>query len=157
MNDFKSMRSPWCLVYVIATNADGNKEPHILSCHRRDQTGHCYIIKSAAWEFLMFRCWDLAHLTNNLFMKQGRLNLVSKLREYRSFANISPDYVNGENENLDIMPKIWPCEEYSTMEVSIISTHFSNFPMVNPTSELIDTQPFAVSFINADDGIVVDF
>ncbi len=48
MNDFVYIKNPWCLVYVIATNADGNMEPHILSFHRRDQTGHYYMIASAA-------------------------------------------------------------------------------------------------------------
>ncbi len=31
MNDFITMNFPWCLVYVIATNAYGNQEPSILS------------------------------------------------------------------------------------------------------------------------------
>ncbi len=34
--------------------------------------------------------------------------------------------------------------------------HGTSFPKVNPTSALDDTQPFAVSFINADDDIIVD-
>ncbi len=46
MNDFVNI--PWCLVYEIATNSNGNKEPHILSCHRRNQTGHYYLIESTA-------------------------------------------------------------------------------------------------------------
>ncbi len=48
MNDFIDMKSPWCLLYVIATDADGNKESHILSCYLRDQAGHYYMIESAA-------------------------------------------------------------------------------------------------------------
>ncbi len=36
MADFISMNSPWCLIYVVATNAKENKESHILSSHRRE-------------------------------------------------------------------------------------------------------------------------
>ncbi len=86
-DDFINMKSPWCLLYVIATNANGNKEPHILSCHRRDQTGHYYLIESAAHE-VVFRFPDLDHLAKNLFKGKGRLNIISKLREYGPFENI---------------------------------------------------------------------
>ncbi len=84
---------------------------------------------------------------------------MSKLREYRPFGNISPAYVNSEVTHLVIMQKIClkpPCKEYSTMEVSILKTHFSNLPKVDWTSALDDTQPFAVSFINSDDDIIDD-
>ncbi len=99
----------------------------------------------------MFRFLDLAHLANNLFKEQERSNLMSKLGEYRPFANISPAYVNGEVRHLVIMPSIClkpPCEEYSTMEVFILNMHFSNLSKINLTSALNDTQPCAVSFIN---------
>ncbi len=43
-----------------------------------------------------------------------------------------------------------PYEEYSTMQ------HFSNLPKVDLTSALDDTQPFAVSFLNEDNDIIVD-
>ncbi len=145
MNDFNAMNSLWCLVYVIATNADGSHEPHILSCYIRDQTGHYYLIESATREVLMFGFPYLVHLDNHLFMEQGRLNPIGKLREYRSFANISPTHVNGEDAHLVIVPKNClkpPCEEYSTMEVSILNMHFSNLPMLDWTNALNDTQPF---------------
>ncbi len=96
MNDFITLNCFWCLVFVIATNVDEIQEPHILLYHGRDQTGHYYLIEFTAQEVLMFRNPDLSHLANNLFTVQGRLNLVSKLRLCRPFANISPDYVNGE-------------------------------------------------------------
>ncbi len=67
----------------------------MLSWYRQDQTGHYYVFKSAAQEVLMLRCLDLAHFANNLFTEQGRLNLVSKRREYGPFVNISQAYVNG--------------------------------------------------------------
>ncbi len=92
-------------------------------------------------------------------MEQGRSNLMSKLREYGLLANISSNYMNGEFAHLVIMPRIClkpPHEEYSTIEVSILNTHFSNLPKVHPTSALNDTQPFAVSFINTDNDIIVD-
>ncbi len=82
-----------------------------------------------------------------------------KLREYRSFANISPDYMNGEVANQVIMPRVClksPCEEYTTMEISILNIHFGNLPKVNPTISLNDTQPLTVSFINANNDIVVN-
>ncbi len=103
------------------TNANGDKEPHILSSHQKDQMCHYYLIESAGEEALMFRFLDLNHLANNLFREQGRLNLMSKPREYGPFANIFPCYVNEEVTNLDIVPKFFlkpPCEEYSTMEGS---------------------------------------
>ncbi len=53
MNDFINMKPPWCLAYVIATHTNGNKEPHILSCHRRDQTSHYYIIELTACKVLV--------------------------------------------------------------------------------------------------------
>ncbi len=78
----------------------------------------------------MFRCPDLANLANILFTEQGLLNLVSKLREHGPFANISPDYdMNEEVSNPVIMPKIrlkLPCEDYSTMEISILSISIIN-------------------------------
>ncbi len=159
MNDFITMNSPWCLIYVIDTNVNGNKEPQFLSCHGRDQTGHYYIIESAACEILKFRCPDLAHLANNLFTEQGRLNLMNKLRDYIPLANVSPTYVNGEVAHLVMVPRI--ClkplhEEYSTIGDSSLKMHFSNFPKVNLTSSLDDTQTFTVSFINANDNIIVD-
>ncbi len=159
MYDFIYMKSPWCLVYVIATNASGNHELHILSHHRKDQMGHYYLIESTAQEVLIFRFQHLARLGNNLFAEQRRSNLMSKLREYRLFANISPDYVNGEVAHLVIVPRIClkpPHEEYSTMEVNVLNTHFYNLPKVDPTSALNDTQPFAASFINANIDIIVD-
>ncbi len=63
-NDFVNVKSPWCLVYVMANNASGKEEPHILSCNRRDQMAHYYIVETAAPEVFMFRCLDLAHLAN---------------------------------------------------------------------------------------------
>ncbi len=99
--------------------------------------GQYYLFESADWEVLMFRFLDLAHLANNLFMEQGRLNLMSKLREYGPFANIFPAYVRGIVAHLVIVPKIClkpPCEEYSAMEVSILKIHFGNLPKVHPTS-----------------------
>ncbi len=124
--------------------------------------GHYFLIESAAWDVLMFRFQNLAHLANNLFMEQWRSNLMSKLREYGLFAIISPAYLNGEVANLVIVPRIClktQCEyeEYSTMEVSVLNMHFNNLPKVDPTSALHETEPFAVSFINADHDIVVDF
>ncbi len=65
MIDFITMNSPWCLIYVTATNANGNQEPHILSFRWRDKMGHYYLLGSAAWEVLMFRFQNLAHLANN--------------------------------------------------------------------------------------------
>ncbi len=70
-----------------------------------------------------------------------------------------PAYVNGEVAHLVIVPKIClkpPCEVYSTMEVSLWKTHFSNLPKLDPTSSLDENQPFTVSFINADNNIIVD-
>ncbi len=59
INDFTGMKSPWCLVYIIATNTNGNQELHILSCHRRDQTSHYFLIESAAERFSCsdFKTW----------------------------------------------------------------------------------------------------
>ncbi len=91
MNDFIDMKSPWYLVFLISTDANGNQEPHILSCHKRDQTGYYYLMESTAQEVYMFRFQNLAHLANNLFTEQGKSYLMSKLREYGPFANISPD------------------------------------------------------------------
>ncbi len=84
----------------------------------------------------MFRFLDLVHLANNLFTEQGRLNLMSKRREYRPYVNISPAYVNGEVARVVIAPKIClkpPCE------VSILKTYFSNLSKVDLTSVLDDT------------------
>ncbi len=48
MNVFITMNAPWRFVYVIAIDANGNQEPHILSCDRRDQTGLYYLVQSPA-------------------------------------------------------------------------------------------------------------
>ncbi len=89
MNGFITVNSPCYLVHVIATNANGNREPHILSCHRRDQMCHYYLIESVTWEVLMFRFPNLTSLANYLFTEKGRLNLMNKLREYKPFVDIS--------------------------------------------------------------------
>ncbi len=138
MNDFITMNSPWCLVNVIATNANENQKPIILSYHRRDHMGRYYLIESAAQEVRMFRFPDLAHLGNNFFTEQGRLNLVSTLRQYRPFANVSPAYVIGKVAHLVFVPKKYlnpPCEEYSAIEVSLLNTHFSNQQLTHSQSD----------------------
>ncbi len=84
---------------------------------------------------------------------------MSKLRGYEPFADISHDKVNDEVANLVIVTKICfkhPCEEYSIMDVSVLEMHFSNLPQVDTTSELDGTQPFTVSFVNADADTIVD-
>ncbi len=48
---------------------------------KRNKTGHYCLIESAIWNFLMFRFHDLMCLANNLFIKEGRPNLMSELRE----------------------------------------------------------------------------
>ncbi len=46
-DDFVSMKSPWCLIYVVAINDDGNKEDHVFSYFKRNETCNCYIFESA--------------------------------------------------------------------------------------------------------------
>ncbi len=92
-----------------------------MACHRQDQTGHYYLIESAACEVLVLRFPGLTHLANNLFTEKRRSNVMSKLRGHRPFANIAPCYENDEVACVVITPKncLKPsCEEYSTMEVS---------------------------------------
>ncbi len=147
MNEFMNMNSPWCLIYVIATSADGNKEPHILSCHRRKQTVHYYPIELVAQKVLLFRCPDLTHLANNLFTETGWSNQMNQLREYGPFADVSPLKLNGEVACFVIVPKIClknPSDEYSTIGIYDMNTHFSNLPLNDGTSELDVTQPCGI-------------
>ncbi len=105
----------------------------IQTCSKNSH-GHYYLIESGDQEVLKFRSPDLDHLANNLFKEKGRLNLMSKLREHRQFVNISPYCETGEVEHIIITPKIClktPYEEYSTMEISVLNTHFSNLPKVH--------------------------
>ncbi len=99
------MNSPWFLMYVIATNSNGNEEPHILSCHCRKQSFCYYLIKSAGQKVLLFQFKSLAHIANHLFTKDGRIKLMNFLREYGPFADISASYVNDVVAHLVIIPK----------------------------------------------------
>ncbi len=84
---------------------------------------------------------------------------MSKLSEYRPFGNIAPSHVHGKVAHLVIIPNIClkpPCEEYTTMVMTVLETHFSNLPKINTTSALETKQLFAVSFICGEDNIIFD-
>ncbi len=49
-----TMNSPWFLLCDIATNANGQEEPYMLSCRFRSQAGHYCIIESAGDKSLIF-------------------------------------------------------------------------------------------------------
>ncbi len=112
------MNSLWFLIYVIATNNNGNGEPHILSCGHRLQTWHYNFIESTGQEVLVFWFTSLAHTDNYLFTKGGRVKVINLLKDYEAFADISVSSVNDVVVHVVIIPKIClkpPCEEYATM------------------------------------------
>ncbi len=140
------MNSPWLLIYVIATNGDQNKEPHILS-HCRNQMGHYYLIKSAALKVLIFILTNLAHVANYLFTKDRRVRLMNQLSDFGPSVDISASYANDNVAHLIVVPKIClkpPNEEYAKTGMAESELHFSSFPTVNTYSALDNSQPFAV-------------
>ncbi len=57
------------------------------------------------------------------------------------------------------VPKICleiPYEGYENMTLEDLENDFSNFPIVKTNQSLKDDQLFEVSFINADDNIIID-
>ncbi len=46
-DDFVSIKSPWCLIHVTAIDHNGNKEDQMLSCLKKCEAGHYYMIESA--------------------------------------------------------------------------------------------------------------
>ncbi len=79
-------------------------------------------------------------------MEGGRVRLMSLLRDYGPFADISARYVQEKVAHLVIIPKIClkhPWEEYTEMGMTALEQH--NFHIVKTTSALTDTQPFTVS------------
>ncbi len=89
LDDFVAMKSPWCLIHVIAIKSDGNKEDHILSCFKRNEMGCYYIIESAATNVVMFRFHNLTNMAKTLFIEKQRSNLTNKLSEKGPFSVLS--------------------------------------------------------------------
>ncbi len=130
MNDFVAMNSPWFLIDVFASNSKENKKPHILSHHYRNLKEHYYLIESAAQEVLIFRYSNLVHIANYLFTKGRGVRLISLLRNYDPYVDISATYVHDKFAHLVIIPKIClkpPCEEYTEIGVTKLGLHVSNF------------------------------
>ncbi len=100
------MNSPWFLKYEITTGGNQYKEPYILSCHHRNQTRHYYLIESAALKVASFRFTNLDHIANYLFTKGKIVRLISLLRDYGLFANVSASNIQGKVVYLVIVPKI---------------------------------------------------
>ncbi len=48
------------------------------------------------------------------------------------------------------------CEDYTRMTQDYSEKAFSNFPIVKANSPLQEGLPFAVSFVGAEDGIIID-
>ncbi len=95
------------LICGIAINGNGNEEPHILSCHCRNQSGHYYQINSARQEVLIFWFTSLAHTVNHLFTKGSRIKLTTFLREYGLFASIPASCLNDVTTHIVIILIFW--------------------------------------------------
>ncbi len=84
---------------------------------------------------------------------------MSEFRGKGPFEDIITDEMNENAANQIIVPRIClnhPCEEFSKMDLCKLKIYFSSLPQVAKNMVWNENHPLAVSFVDADDSIVID-